>query len=222
MVFGTLALRWCDVVALTSEEDARQFGSDIRSKAVIVANGFDSDVFHRKECDTKNRVLFFGNMSYEPNQEAVEAIGNNIAPALAERCPETAIHIAGPNCSKIQDAVANNNNVEVVGLVDEIAPYIRESKVVIVPLETGSGTRLKIIESLACGTFVVSTEKGAEGWPDRWKNLDKRVVSAFPAAIEEYLCDGQFEDDEYESIRGYSWEDQMTKIVTEIRRVRGR
>jgi glycosyltransferase involved in cell wall biosynthesis len=53
--------------------------------------------------------------------------------------------------------------VEYTGYVDDIRTLVAESRVSVVPLRHGSGTRLKILESLALGTPVVSTTKGAEG-----------------------------------------------------------
>jgi glycosyltransferase involved in cell wall biosynthesis len=49
------------------------------------------------------------------------------------------------------------------GYLDDIRPAIADSMVNIVPLRSGGGTRLKILESLALGTPVVATPKGAEG-----------------------------------------------------------
>jgi glycosyltransferase involved in cell wall biosynthesis len=53
--------------------------------------------------------------------------------------------------------------VEVTGTVADIRPYYREALAVVVPLRTGGGTRLKIIEAMAAGLPVVSTSLGAEG-----------------------------------------------------------
>lgn len=216
-IFGILALRRADIVVLTSDEDAQRFSSPIRQKSVIMANGFDSDVFYSDGSKTENRVLFFGNMSYEPNQEAVEVIADTIAPSLAEARPETIIHVAGPNCDNIAEVVEDNNNIKLVGLVDNISSYVRESKVVIVPLKTGSGTRLKIIESLACGTPVISTPKGAEGWPDDWKNLTRVPIRQFSDVINANLSDGKFDHSEYDDVLNYSWSEQVDNVTTRIK-----
>jgi glycosyltransferase involved in cell wall biosynthesis len=49
------------------------------------------------------------------------------------------------------------------GVVDHIERYVNAADVVIVPLAKGGGTRIKILEAIACGKPVVSTSKGAEG-----------------------------------------------------------
>jgi glycosyltransferase involved in cell wall biosynthesis len=54
-------------------------------------------------------------------------------------------------------------NIEAIGAVDDLKPYIKAARVSIVPLLHGSGTRLKCIESMALKTQLLSTSKGAEG-----------------------------------------------------------
>jgi len=57
----------------------------------------------------------------------------------------------------------NNPAINFIGPVDDVMKYYRESSVAIVPLLTGSGTRLKIMEAMSFGNPVVSTGTGAEG-----------------------------------------------------------
>ena len=54
-------------------------------------------------------------------------------------------------------------NVEVTGTVPDVVPYYRDAVAAIVPLRTGGGTRLKILEAMAAGVPVVSSRQGAEG-----------------------------------------------------------
>ena len=54
-------------------------------------------------------------------------------------------------------------HVQLTGLVDDVRPIVRKSSVAIVPVNSGGGTRLKVLEAMALGTPVVSTSKGAEG-----------------------------------------------------------
>jgi CheY-like chemotaxis protein len=56
-----------------------------------------------------------------------------------------------------------NARITVTGLVDDTRPYLQGSAVFICPLRSGSGTRFKLLEALACGCPVVSTRVGAEG-----------------------------------------------------------
>jgi glycosyltransferase involved in cell wall biosynthesis len=218
-IFGTLALNQADLVVVTSENDKREFSKRIQSKSLVVANGFDSNVFYPEDLERANRVLFFGNMNYEPNREAVELIATELASSLEKRCPNLEIHIAGPNSENVKNLTKHAENVSIVGLVDDIASYIRESSVVIVPLKTGSGTRLKIIESLACGTQVISTLKGAEGWPKDWENLTITKIDEFSAHIENIVKSPEFHSEETDEIMEYSWDNQTQRLADRINKL---
>ena len=55
--------------------------------------------------------------------------------------------------------------MEVTGTVDDVRPHLDDCEVLVVPLRSGGGTRIKIFEAMAQGVPVVSTTIGAEGLP---------------------------------------------------------
>lgn len=169
-------------------------------------------------------VLFFGNMAYPPNEEAVGYIAHELVPRLGNDARNVKNHvrnvnvlIAGPHCDEIADTVSDQPSVRVLGLVDDIADRIRDADVVVVPLKKGSGTRLKIIESLACGTPVISTPKGAEGWPERWENLVVVEAEEFADRLSSFLdSPADFDHDEMKRYARFSWEEQVKKVDDEM------
>lgn len=219
---GSVAVSMADVVVFTSKEDRSQYPIRIRKKSVIVSNGYDTRTFSPSVGAEKRNVLFFGNMEYPPNKEAVEYISRELAPKIEKIAQGTEILLAGPHCEEITDVVSDRSSVKVVGLVDEIAEYIRNSQVVVVPLLRGSGTRLKVIESLACGTKVISTPKGAEGWPSRWENLVIAESDEFADRVLSVLdSSADFAHDELEEYARFSWREQVKTISDEMSEVEG-
>jgi glycosyltransferase involved in cell wall biosynthesis len=79
------------------------------------------------------------------------------------RHPDLRFVIAGRNPPPVVREMGESPNIEVTGTVDDVRPWYRSAFVVVVPLRTGSGTRLKILEAMAAGVPVVSTRLGAEG-----------------------------------------------------------
>jgi glycosyltransferase involved in cell wall biosynthesis len=57
----------------------------------------------------------------------------------------------------------SSTSVEITGQVEDVRPYLSRAKVAVVPLWSGGGTRLKVLEAFAAGRPVVSTTIGAEG-----------------------------------------------------------
>lgn len=108
-------------------------------------------------------VLFVGSMDYHANIDAVIEFAGKIWPEILTRHPEFRFVIVGRNPPAEVRDLAELRNVEVTGTVDDVRPWYRRACVVVVPLRTGSGTRLKILEAMAAGIPVVSTRLGAEG-----------------------------------------------------------
>jgi glycosyltransferase involved in cell wall biosynthesis len=79
------------------------------------------------------------------------------------RVPEATLTIVGRDPGPDVLALSKAPHVTVVGNAPDIVPYLRNARVLAVPLETGGGTRLKILEAFAAGLPVVSTPIGCEG-----------------------------------------------------------
>ncbi len=108
-------------------------------------------------------VVFSGNMEYHPNIAAVRFFRREIWPRLRERWPSLVWRLVGKNAWAVKHYTSGDSRIEVVGEVDEAVRELARSRVAVVPLLTGSGTRLKILEAWAAGLPVVSTSVGAEG-----------------------------------------------------------
>ncbi len=100
-------------------------------------------------------ALFFGVLDYPPNAEALALLDSELAPRL----PGFAFAVLG--CGR--GPQTHCTNVFRVGFAPDLGPWLAACDVVVVPLQSGSGTRLKILESVAHGVRVVSTSVGARG-----------------------------------------------------------
>jgi glycosyltransferase involved in cell wall biosynthesis len=106
------------------------------------------------------RLLFVGSGAYRPNQLGLEWFIERVLPLIRGRVP-VALDVVGSPPKKLPQVP----EVVVHGTVASLEPFYRNAHVAIVPVLYGSGTRLKIIESMAYGRPVVSTAAGAEGLP---------------------------------------------------------
>jgi glycosyltransferase involved in cell wall biosynthesis len=86
-------------------------------------------------------------------------------PRLRDRWPNLVWRLVGKNPGAVRRYTAGDARIEVAGPVADAVREIARSRVAVVPLLTGSGTRLKILEAWAAGVPVVSTSVGAEGLP---------------------------------------------------------
>jgi polysaccharide biosynthesis protein PslH len=107
-------------------------------------------------------IFHFASMDWMPNQEAVDWFLDNCWADILKAVPDSKLIIAGRYMpARIRNL--NLPNVLVIEKVAESKVFYNEYGVMLVPLLSGSGLRIKIIEGMAYGKAIVSTSIGAEG-----------------------------------------------------------
>lgn len=175
-LFERAATQLARHVFVVSEEDRNllvRLGMPPR-KAVLLPNGYDSESFSPDPesgqamrhalgvAGEELMVLYFGHMGYAPNQQALDVLCREVLPIFDHKHIDYRLVVAGRNSVELRQHYAHPRMV-FAGPVNRIQDAINAADVVAVPLLRGGGTRLKIIESVACGTPVVSTTAGAAG-----------------------------------------------------------
>jgi glycosyltransferase involved in cell wall biosynthesis len=164
--FNTAAARYeqrvvptADAVWLCSRVEADEVARTTGVEAAVIANVVDVDAYAALGVQRiPGRILFPGAFGYLPNEIAAREIIDSIAPAL----PGSRFLLVGSHAPAwLRDG--SWPNITVVGRVPSMVEYLASASAVIVPLRAGTGTRLKILEAMAAGAPVVSTEIGAEG-----------------------------------------------------------
>jgi len=133
-------------------------GAELPISSKTIPLGVDTKSFY-PSITKKNQIIFSGNMSYEPNVQAVVWFVENCFDKIKLTVKDVVFIIAG------RDPVSEIKNLEtdsiiVTGYVDSIAELISESLVAIVPMVSGSGMQNKLLEAMSCGIPVVSTSYG--------------------------------------------------------------
>lgn len=109
-------------------------------------------------------IAFMATFSYLPNSNAAKFLIDTIYPLVCEKHPSCRLLLVGKGPTQhMKEASHQSEGIIVTDEVPEVLPYLAASSVVVVPLQQGSGTRLKILEAFAAVRPVVSTSKGAEG-----------------------------------------------------------
>jgi glycosyltransferase involved in cell wall biosynthesis len=109
-------------------------------------------------------VLSVATMFYPPNVEAIHWFATDIFPLVRQALPHTTFRIVGSRPPpKITALATPDSGIVVTGYVPDLSEVLRQSGVLIVPLKSGSGMRVKILEAFSRGIPVVSTTIGVEG-----------------------------------------------------------
>jgi sugar transferase (PEP-CTERM/EpsH1 system associated) len=159
------AVRQFDAIAAVSpaeQEWVREHAPN--AEVAVVPNGVSVDYFKTAGHTSAGRsIVFPGLMNYPPNADAAEWFCDTVLPRILRRHPDVNFSIIGDKPSSAVRALARRPNVEVTGRVTDVRPYLDSAAGVVVPLRSGAGTRLKILEAMAMQRPVVSTTQGAEG-----------------------------------------------------------
>ncbi len=130
----------------------------------VIPNGVPQRIAHSGTAAPPTDLLFVGTLGYLPNGDAVIFFCREILPLIRQQLGrEPVLTVIGRDVPHQIRRLAEIPGVTVIEDVLDLAPYYAATKVAIVPLRAGGGTRTKILEAFSYGTPVVSTSIGAEG-----------------------------------------------------------
>jgi glycosyltransferase involved in cell wall biosynthesis len=150
---------------------------------LIAPNGVDPEFFELPlEVPDNHDILFFANYNHQPNADGIGRFLAEGWPRLAARDRDARLLLAG---GEMPDGLAAQADREArvvrLGFVADLPDLVRRSRIVVVPLWHGGGTRLKVLEALASARPVVGTPLGVE----QIGVVDGRhaVIAQTPAAL---------------------------------------
>jgi glycosyltransferase involved in cell wall biosynthesis len=156
--------RQFDRILVCSEVDAARVRTLApQSHITVVPNCTNTAVPVHPSTAESRRLVFVGSMSYGPNEVAATFFSDHVLPRIRRVIPDVEFWIVGKNPSERVRRLATVPGIHVTGAVPDVQPYLRDAAAVVVPVLTGGGTRLKILEAMAAQRAVVSTSIGAEG-----------------------------------------------------------
>ena len=177
--FERAALQCSNAVWTMSGDDralALQHGAPGRH-TIVVPNGVDLERYsprgpeRKASRDTRSSiVLFVGSFRHLPNLLAFEALHDVVMPEVWKCHSEALLHVvAGPDFAR---AAANagrehlllpHPRITIDGFLEDLRPAYREAEIAVVPLPLSAGTNIKLLEAMACGLPIVSTQAGCQG-----------------------------------------------------------
>ena len=157
------ALETVDGIAAITRKDAAFFRKYCSKPIIDIPYGVYPEEFTPKyEIEGKPKFYHIGSMNWMPNAEGIRWFIDEVLPKTVEKVPTFVYHLAGRSMPEWLTTL-KNEHVEVVGEVPDAKEFVANHDVAIVPLLSGSGIRIKIIESMALGKTVITTRVGAEG-----------------------------------------------------------
>ncbi|MEX5719290.1 glycosyltransferase [Geodermatophilus maliterrae] len=158
--------RQVDAVATVSQRDADLLrdlagGRPAGAEIVVAPNGVSDAAFYTSGPRSRT-VVFVAHLGWRPNVDAAEWLVREVWPHVQALDPGLVLQLVGRSPAASVRTL-QGPTVEVHADVPSVLPYVTAARVATAPLLAAGGTRLKILEALACGTPVVATPLGALG-----------------------------------------------------------
>lgn len=150
-----------DAVVAIQKHEAGIVARALPGQAVIVAP-MANDPVTDYDAGNSDTVLFVGSNA-APNVLGMQWFFAEVWPLVLARRPQTRLKVAGSVGRDLTNVPAN---VQILGMVDDLAPLYREAGVMISPLTTGSGLKIKMIEALSKAKASVVTSVTLQGIED--------------------------------------------------------
>ncbi len=175
-----------DGIAAITYRDAAFFRGETAVPVIDIPFGVNPDEFKPAYKVKDNPTLYhIGSMNWMPNEEGIHWFLDNVWDKVAKRNPELRLNLAGRHTPKWLLKL-KKKNVNVVGEVPDAKEFVKNHDIAIVPLLSGSGIRIKIIESMAMGKTVITTMVGAEGI--QYSEYENIIIADSPTKMVEVIC----------------------------------
>ncbi len=156
-----------DVLIPITKRDGSRF-NDLGNKMPVhvVPAGIDTEkMIPQPEKIVFPTVCHIGTLDWMPNQEGLIWFLKNVWKQLNELNPDLKFNIAGRNAPEWMNKFFDSKNINFLGEIDDAYDFMNKNAIMVAPLFSGSGMRVKIIEGMALGKAIITTPIGIEGIP---------------------------------------------------------
>lgn len=177
-----------DCLVPISPTDETYFKNRGYPKALLtIPTGLSIDAYPKTPIPNELTLFFIGALDWLPNQEGLEWFMDKVFDRVTEEVPGLTFHVAGRNAPKQFESKLRHPKIVYHGEVDDACRFMQSYRVMVVPLLTGSGIRIKILEGMALGRPVVTTQTGIEGIPV--ENIESVKISDDPYTFANHVVD---------------------------------
>lgn len=180
-----------DAIFPTTDIDAQYFKDNgCRRLCIELPIGFDSTEKISNILPQENTIFHIGSMNYFPNEQGMKWFLDNVWQKIHEKTPQVKAYFAGRNMPLW---ITNKQweGVNIVGEVDDSIHFMCSKEIMVVPLLSGSGIRIKILEAMSIGKPIIATSIAAEGimYEDGKNIIIANTANEFALAIERLVND---------------------------------
>jgi glycosyltransferase involved in cell wall biosynthesis len=148
-----------DLLIVMSEDDARVLGGHV----TVIPTGVDIGRFEPMPVPQEPTVAMTANLNWRPNIDAAQWFCHRVFPQVRQAIPNATFNLVGRYPSAEVRRLAERPGVRLDADVPTVAPFLAAARVVVAPVQAGSGIRQKALDAMAAGRAVVGTSIALEG-----------------------------------------------------------
>lgn len=154
-----------DCLISVSPTDLELLNAMVKSRSEVIPYGVNIQPEHSlRPYDGREDICFIGALDWLPNQEGIIWFAEKVCPLLLTELPTLKVHVAGRNAPiLLKKQLKQVPNIVFHGEIEDASAFMQSYKAIVVPLFTGSGIRVKIIDALNYKLPVICTPKASEG-----------------------------------------------------------
>jgi glycosyltransferase involved in cell wall biosynthesis len=206
--------KYIDILWTCSEREKKLF-QDANKKSIgqidVIPNGaILPEIKAKNQQKGTNKILFVGSLNYSPNDIGLQWFISFVLPYISGNFKFQIIGSGTPSIELVC-LIKNTPNVEYIGFVESLESYYENTDIVVIPILTGSGTRLKALEAMSYQCAIISTPKGIEGLEITDQVIIQDIPIEFAKSIDQILLDIDLKSSLGQKARklvedNYSWE----------------
>lgn len=212
-----------------SENEAGLFKAlapEVKDRTLSIENGVDTAYFSDQAAHAnpyspdENVMVFTGAMDYWANVDAVTWFAHEVFPEIRRRMSSARFYIVGTRPTEAVRNLARIEGVAVTGAVDDVRPFLKHARCAVTPLRIARGIQNKVLEAMAMGKPIVSTEAAIEGIEIR-KPLDLLIAETsaeWVDIVSQALCadslPAKSERNRAFVVQRYGWENSLCRLGT--------
>lgn len=153
------------IVSITTKDKVEMTKRGVQVPMTVIPIGIDVEKIEVKSVQSESLKLYhLGAMDWQPNIEGITWFLDEVWPLIESQFPSASCSLAG---RKMPASLLSRSgkSLQIEGEISSVAQFISDKNIAIIPLLSGSGMRVKIVEALAYGKVVITTSVGATGIP---------------------------------------------------------
>lgn len=209
-----------------SESDKSYFEKKY-DKCNTLLSPIGTNVINLNAAVHSKKIVFIAKMSYQPNETGAIWFMNNVWQKVLDKISDAELFIVGKNPSdKLIEISRKYTGITVTGTVESVEPFYEDSAAVVVPILSGGGVKVKLIEGLGHGKIVIATNKGIEG--TEFRNRVHVLATDSSEEFAEFCIAAINDPEQFDSMRleanklmneAYSWQGIMSVFEDQLRKI---